>query len=295
MLSSGLASLCAHPFALGSDNLSQRSTCLPRSEIPSLRGLLPVEALPVGAGPPASSCVPCPVWRVSHQPSGPGGETQPHQEGAARPCTLRQPQHRSSPALRPSPSLVSSPAPGTPAPTPGASGSSHHRVLIGPCTCLHLGHLSPPQTDLPDSVRAELTLRDHCVLDRNQIKKPPTCVLTVSALTPAQGGAAAGSCARTPPRVLTPESVLLSHQGRAPQRGSVSAHVKCTAFVLGGIGLSSKASILTVTLSKLLTLLKPPLAHPQNDTHDSWRPITVKKSRDFEDKGLSLGKCQPAL
>lgn len=75
----------------------------------------------------------------------------------------------------------------------------------------------------------------------------------------------------------------------------MSAHVKYTALVLGGIGLSSKAPILTVTLSKLLTLLKPPLAHPQNDTHDSWRHITVKKSRDFEDKGLSLGKCQPAL
>lgn len=85
-----------------------------------------------GLFPPASSCVPCPIWRVSHQLSGPGGEMQPHQEGAAQ-------------ALHP----PSAPAPWLPRPAPltepGQQPCSRHASSYSRCFWV----ISPPGSDWP--------------------------------------------------------------------------------------------------------------------------------------------------
>lgn len=191
-----------------------------------------------------------PARQAGPASSGPGPRAGGHgclRKGPLNSSTLEPAQTPWLPCPAPCSQLASSPALGTRLLLQAFLGHLTARLLIRPCTCLHLGPPSPWQTDLPVSVFISLSTVVIIVFRTGtRIKKPPTCAPTGSPW--GAGWRGCRLCARTPPHWAgssraEPKSVLWSLPGPSSEldgrtRGSVSTIVKYAMLGRVGIGLS---------------------------------------------------------
>lgn len=153
----------------------------------------------------------------------PPPSSQPLAPLAPPPCTLL-----------PSGSPASTPAPGTPAPTPGVSGLPPRRLLICPCTCLHLGHLSLCRR-IGQTVSMLTSVSVVSVFWTGvQTEKPPTCVLTGCPWGAGWRGCCWLVC---PPPLLTCRARQCAVAPAREEQGTCRVHRGSASAVLVHVGL----------------------------------------------------------